>query len=357
MIVFKADQWRRIGRAVFKATGATEANAERVTESLVDSSLVGHDSHGVARIIQYIQAIEKGQLDPAAQPEIVKETHTTCLVDGRWTFGQVSAEIAMRKAIEQAKKHGIAIAGLTRAYHIGRLGEYSEMAYNDGMIALVLAGGFEGVGGAPSKTGVAPFGGARPVFGTNPISFGIPAGDTPGVLVDFATSAVAGGKISVAKAKGVPLPEGCILDKQGRPTTNAEDFYDGGMLLTFGAHKGYGLAVVSELLGQVLTGADRFREEPLGGGLYTRTGSIFVAIDPAIFRPLADFVSAADTFLDKIKNVPPAPGFKEVLVPGEPEHRARSSRITEGISMPEGSWQTLQQLAIKYGVDLSSVMS
>jgi LDH2 family malate/lactate/ureidoglycolate dehydrogenase len=113
---------------------------------------------------------------------------------------------------------------------------------------------------------------------------------------------------------------------------------------------------VSELLGQVLTGSDLCREEPLGGGLYTRTGSIFVAIGPTIFRPLADFVSATNTILNKIKDVPPAPGFKEVLVPGEPEHRTRSLRITEGISLPEVSWQILQQQAAKYGLDLTSVM-
>jgi len=356
MVLFQANQWRRIGHALFKAVGATEANAKRVTEAVVDASLVGHDSHGVIRIVQYIQAIEKGQVDQAAKPEIVQETETTSFVDGKWTFGQVGAEIAMRKAMEQAKRHGIAIAGLMHASHIGRLGEYSEMAYNDGMIGVVMTGGFEGGGGATSKTGVAPFGGARPVFWTNPISFGIPAGDRPGVLVDFATSAVAGGKISMAIAKGVPLPEGCILDKEGRPTTNAEDFYDGGMLLTFGAHKGYGLAVVVELLGQALTGADLCRDEPLGGGLYTRSGSIFLSIDPGVFRPFADFASAADQFLNKIHNVPPASGFNEVLIPGEPEHHARARRITEGIPLPENSWQTLQQQAVTYGVDLAAVM-
>jgi LDH2 family malate/lactate/ureidoglycolate dehydrogenase len=356
MIVFKADQWQRMGHALFKATGATDANAKRVTVSLIDASLVGHDSHGVIRIVQYIQAIEKGHLNPAAEPVIIQETPTTSLVDGKWTFGQVSGEIAMRKALEQAKTHGIAIAGLTRAYHIGRLGEYSEMAYHDGMIGLILAGGFEGLGGASGNLGVAPFGGARPAFGTNPISFGIPAGDKPGVMVDFATSAVAGGKVAVARAKGMPLPEGCILDKDGKPTTRAEEFYDGGMLLPFGGHKGYGLAVVIELLGRMLTGADRCREEPCGGGVYTRSGSIFVAIDPGIFRPFADFVSATDKFLDHVSKVPPAPGFKEVLIPGEPEHRTRSLRITEGLSIPESSWQVLQQQAVRYGVDLMSVL-
>lgn len=353
MIVFQADKWRKICNALFRAAGASDSNALRVTESLVDSSLTGHDSHGIVRTIQYIDAIEKGHLNPAAEPRIVKESHSTSMIDGNWAFGQVGAHLAIQKALEQAKKHGVAIAGLTRAYHIGRLGEYSEVANKAGMIAIVTVGGFQGVGGAKNKTGVVPYGGSRPIFGTNPFAFGIPNGDKPGVVVDFATSAVAGGKISVARAKGLPLPDGSILDKAGNPTNNAEDFYDGGMLLTFGGHKGYGLAVVSELLGRVLTGADRCQEESLGGELYTKTGSVFIVIDPTIFRPFEDFVSAADDFINKIKETPPAPGFKEVLVPGEPEYRTRGARITDGISLPESSWQTLQGIANKYGVELN----
>jgi LDH2 family malate/lactate/ureidoglycolate dehydrogenase len=355
MVVFQSDQWRRIGRALFKAAGATDVNAERVTEALVVASLVGHDSHGIIRFVQYVKDIEQGYLDPAAKPEIIKETETTTFVDGKWTFGQVSAETAMRKAIEKAKKHGIAISGLIRAYHIGRLGEYSEMARNDGMIAMVMSSGFAGAAGSKSAN-VAPFGGARSAFGTNPISFGIPAGDKPGVLVDFATSVVAGGKISLARAKGVPLPEGCILDKEGKPTTNPEDFYEGGMLLAFGAHKGSGLAVVIELLGQVLTGSELCQEESFGGGVFNKSGSSFVAIDPTIFRPFADFASATDKFIDKIKNIPPAPGFKEVLFPGEPEQRTRIQRTNEGIPLVKTSWQSLQQLAVKYGVDLITLL-
>lgn len=353
MTVLTADQWQKIGEAIFKAAGASEVNAKIVTESLVDSNLAGHDSHGVIRINQYIRYIENGYLNPAATPEIVKETPSTSLVDGKWTFGQVGAQMAMRNAIEKAKKQGIAITGLIHANHIGRLGEYSEMASRDGMIGMVMIGGFDGVGGAQHKTGVVPFGGARPAFGTNPLSFGIPAGDKPRVLVDFATSAVAGGKISVAQANGVPLPPDCILDKDGNPTTNAEDFYDGGMLLSFGAHKGYGLAFVIELLSQVLTGADQCREEKLGGGLYTKTGTTFVVIDPAIFRPLADFESAAGNLIAKIKDIPPAPGFEEVLVPGEPEHRSKSKRISEGIPGPATFWQELRDTADRYGVDLT----
>ncbi len=354
MVVLQTEQWRRIGKALFVAAGATESNAERVTEALVDANLAGHDSHGVMRIVQYVQAIESGHLDPAGQPEIVKETATSSLVDGKWTFGQVSAEICMKKAIEQAKEQGIAISGLVRAYHIGRLGEYSEMAHDAGMVGMALAGGFGGTGGSAS-TGVAPFGGAKPAFGTNPLSFGLPAGEET-VMVDFASSAVAGGKISLARAKGVPLPPNCILDKDGNPTTNAEDFYNGGMLMTFGGHKGYGLAVVAELLGQALTGAETYVEGNYGGGVYTKAGSLFVAINPGIFRPAKEYAATAQAAARRIKSVPPAAGFSEVLLPGEPEKRSKAQRRVEGIPMPDTTWEALQKQAAKYSVDVAALI-
>lgn len=356
MVTFRAEQWRTVCRAVFLAAGATESNAARVTEALVDSNLVGHDSHGVIRVIQYLRSIEAGHVDPAAEPEVVKETAVTSLVDGKWTFGQVSAGLAMRKAIEKGRQHGIAMSGLIHAYHIGRLGEYSEMAHDAGMIGMVVAGGFGGTGGA-SATGVAPYGGAKPAFGTNPISFGIPAGKEPPVMVDFASSAVAAGKIALARAKGTPLPPGWIVDRDGSPSTEAEDFYNGGALLTFGGHKGYGLAVAIELLGQALTGADDIGETPRGGGTYTRSGSVFVAIDPGVFRPASQFTAAVDATVEKIKAVPPAVGFDEVLLPGEPEQRSRARRLVEGISLPDNSWETLKQLASRYGVDVTSLVS
>jgi hydroxycarboxylate dehydrogenase B len=355
VIVLQAEQWSRIGRVLFLAAGASESNAARVTKALVDSSLTGHDSHGVIRFVQYTRAIEAGQLVPAAQPEVIMETACTSLVDCKWTFGQVGAEICIKKAMSQAKETGIAISGLIHAHHIGRVGEYTEMAHEAGLIGIVLVGGFRSAGGANS--GVAPFGGTRPVIGTNPISIGLPANTLPPVMMDFATSAVAGGKISLCRAKGAPLPEGCILDKDGKPTTNAEDFYNGGILLPVGGHKGYGLAVAIELLTQALTGSDQATGNEALGGSYRRTGSTYIAIDPGVFRPAADYASAADATLRRIKDVPPAIGFEEVLIPGEPERRCRARRSVEGISLPDSSWESLQTLATKYRIDIASVVA
>jgi hydroxycarboxylate dehydrogenase B len=355
VVVHSAEQYLALGEALFRAAGATPANARRVTESLVSSSLSGHDSHGVIRFVQYTKAIEDGQIDPKGQPKIIKETATSALVDGAWTFGQVGAEVATRIAVEKARSQGIALTALVKAQHIGRLGEYSEMAYEAGVIGMVFAGGFAGTAGT-STPGVAPYGGARGVFSTNPLSFGVPTGEMPPVMVDFATSAVAGGKISLARAKGEQLPPNSILDRDGNPTTDPEDYYAGGMMTTFGGHKGYGLAVVIELLGQAMTGSLDYQDGS-GDPVYATAGSVFIAISPTLFVSEEAYKKQADAILRRIKAVPPRPGFDEVLTPGEPEQRARAGRSSEGISLPDGTWNSIRQLAGKYGVDLEAVMS
>jgi uncharacterized oxidoreductase len=353
MVTMQVDQFRRVGRALFMAAGVPEENALGVTESLLDSSLAGHDSHGVIRFVQYVEAIEAGHINPSGRPEIIKETPTSALVDCHWTFGQLGARLSMGTAIAKAKAQGIAITALIRAYHTGRQGEYAEMAHDAGMIGMVAMGGVLGAAGRPDG-GVAPYGGAEVVFGTNPISFGLPAGIKAPVMVDYATSAIAGGKLSFARAKGEPLPPGSILDRLGRPSTNPEDYYAGGVMLPFGGHKGYALAVVSELLGRSLTGAEAHMNEGGGGPYYCQSGSVFIAIDPGLFWPADRYLGSADAVIGRIKAARPAAGFDEVLVPGEPEQRSKARRVAEGISLPENSWETLRKLAAKYGIDVES---
>lgn len=355
MITFTPEQFRRVGCAIFEAAGASPANARRTIDSMISSSLAGHDSHGIIRIVQYTEAIEKGHLNPTAEPAVIQDGPATALVDGNWTFGQVAAEFAMNLAIAKARIYGISLVGLIRSYHIGRLGEYAEQASAAGMIGMIMAGGFGGTAGRSAA--VAPYGGAAPVFSTNPISFGIPAGEQPPVMVDFATSAVAGGKISLARAKGEQLPPNSILDKDGNPTTDPEAFYAGGMMLPFGGHKGYGLAVVIELLGQALTGSEAWADKGPGGETtYAGSGSLFIAINPALFRPFEGFTATVDATIKKIKAVPPAPGFKEVLLPGEPEQRSTAKRTAEGITLADSTWEATRKLAEKYNVDLDSLM-
>jgi hydroxycarboxylate dehydrogenase B len=201
-------------------------------------------------------------------------------------------------------------------------------------------------GGGPFAA--TPFGGVGKVLSTNPIAFGVPRRGAPLVL-DFATTAVAEGKIRVARAKGVPVPEGYIVDREGRPTTTPDDFYEGGMLLPFGGHKGFALAMVVEMLSIALTGADAAPHE---GGRFN--GAVFLAIDPSALRPLDDFVGAVEAINDRVAGVPPAPGSDGVLIPGQPEERSRERRLREGIPLPDATWQAIQETARELGVQIEA---
>ncbi len=346
---YSAGRLIRVARAIFRASGAPEDAAARVAEALVDANLAGHDSHGVIRIPEYVKAIEAGELVPDARPEVVQETPTSALVDGHWTFGQVVAQFAVGLAVAKARESGVAAVGIVRTYHMGRMGEYPTMASAEGVISLLFAGGFGGL------SRVAPYGGAGMAYGTNPIAIGLPAGAHSPVMADFATSSVAAGKVALAYAKGEQLPAGCIISQDGQPTTDPADYLAGGYLLPFGGHKGYALAVVAELLGQAVTGADAMVEGGRGGDTYGAGGALIIALNAGLFRAQDGYVRAVDSTLDRIKAVPAAPGFKEVLLPGEPEVRARQRRLTEGIPVAETTWEEIRTCGAHLGVDAEAL--
>jgi LDH2 family malate/lactate/ureidoglycolate dehydrogenase len=202
--------------------------------------------------------------------------------------------------------------------------------------------------------GSAPYGGAAVAYGTNPLSVGFPTGEQPNVLVDFATTGVAAGKIRVAQAKHEPLPPGLVADRDGNPSTNPDDYFSGGMLLPMGGlqtgHKGYGLAVAVELLGQAFTGSDAFARESGGSPVYGRSGSLIIALDEGLFRPAGDVEAAADSFVERLRAVRPAPGVAEVLVPGDPERRASETRRAAGIPVAESTWAAIVAAARGLGV-------
>lgn len=326
---------------IFQAAGATAAGAHLVADSLVKSNLVGHDSHGIVRVPQYLDNIEKKELYPAAEPIVARETATITMIDAQYGFGQIAAHFAMSKIIDKTKAQGLAAAGLFNCNHVGRLGEWVQMAADQELIALAFCSG-----GRPGGL-VAPFGGAGRLLGTNPMAAAVPIAGREPFVMDFATSAVAEGKVRVARNSGKSIPEGWILDAAGRPSTNPTDLYDGGVLLPTAGHKGYGLALLIEFLGGILTGQ--------GGPWlpsYTtvRNGIIFLGLSVQAFRPPEEFLADGATLYEKVKATPPAPGFGEVLLPGEPEQRAAEQRQQEGITIDETTWTQLTQAAESLGV-------
>lgn len=337
MRTFTADYLRDLGSRIFEGAGAPPDIAAEVARSLVDANLAGHDSHGVIRIPAYLALIPPGQLHPTARPEIVKDAPTSVLIDGHRGFGQIAGLFATGRAIEKAKAQGIAIAGIINCTHMGRMGEYAERGVAAGCIVITCVGGFGGTGHS------APYGGTGRFFGTNPIAFGFGGNEVDPVIGDMATTTVAEGKLRVARAKGAPLPEGLVLDKHGNPTTDVEEFYDGGSLLPFGGHKGSALALFIDLISTALTGSRGHAE-----GAYPAfgpTGTILIAIANDLWRPAGAFATDVDTTVRRLKAVPPAPGFAEVLVAGEPERRTRAQRLADGIEIAEATWQALKDAA------------
>lgn len=343
-----AGELKAVTEAIFTGAGAPGDLAREMGEALVGANLAGHDSHGVIRIPAYIRSIQSGQMDPAARPSIIEETATSALVDGKWTFGHVAAKYATDLAIKKAKQSKTAVVAIVRCNHIGRLGQWASQAAAQDVIALVTVGGSGGTAGRARQSS-APFGGAEGAFSTNPISIGFPGGETPDMLVDFATTVVAEGKIQVARAKGADLPPGCILDKEGRPSVNPNDFYDGGVLLPFGGHKGYALAMFVEMLCGAFTPGDEYNGEGRRGG------AVIWAVDAFAFWKKSEYEPQADFVMQRVKKIKPAQGFDEVLLPGEPESRSAAARMKEGISVADATWSQIVEAGKSVGVDVEAV--
>jgi uncharacterized oxidoreductase len=337
MLSAPAQQLRVMTETIFRAAGAPPPIAETVADAFILANLLGHDSHGVMRIPSYVGEIKRGRLQPAAEPSVAKQAGATALVDGHSGFGQVAGRYATELAVGIAKEQGAAAVGVVNCTHVGRLGEYPERAARQGVLLLVTCGS---IGGGRT----APFGGRDGVLGTNPFAIGLPAGAHPPMIVDFATTVIAGGKVEVARAKGVDVPPGALLDKHGRPTTNPNDLSDGGTMLTVGGHKGYGLSIAASVLSQGVTGELRL------DGVRSPMGFFLWAVDTGAFAPAADYGKRVDWMIDQVKAVEPAEGFDEVLVPGEPEQRERRRREAEGVPVPEKTWEAITRTATELGV-------
>ena len=334
-----ASHLHAISRNIFVAAGTSRHIAEDVAEILVNANLAGHDSHGVLRVPAYLRGIDAGHLQPAAEPQILAESPNTLRVDGQRGFGHYISRWSVHKAIEKAKSAVSCGVSISSVGHIGRLGEYAETAARAGCISLISVGN-GGRGAGPTV----PYGGAEGTFGTNPIAIGVPTGDDAPFIVDYATSMIAEGKIQVARSKGIDLPEGCILDKNGKPSVTPADFYDGGALLAFGRHKGYALAMLTCLLGGL---AGTYDVE--SGRM---NGTFMQVIDVNAFISVEEYQQGVRAFLDGIKSTPPAQGFDEVLVPGDFEARSREARLKDGIEIPDTIYNQLQECADTFGISI-----
>ena len=347
MIHKNAEELGGLVQRIFIAAGASEENASIVAAHLVRANLSGVDTHGVWHVKGYVDAIQEELILPTANPELTQEGPQHALVSGNWTFGQVAARFGAEVVIEKAKAGGMATVGLVQCHHIGRLGHYPEMATDAGVILMVWAGGY----GEEAPASV-PYGGRERLLHTNPLSIGVPAGDEPPMMFDYATTALSGVKVDNARTRGESLPPGAIVDKEGRPSTDPNDFFDGGAHLPFGGHKGYAIMMATEYLGSILTGSKGYADERRAGPIMRQQGVTFIAVKADLFQPLAEFEKAAAAMSRRARAVPPAPGFDEVLVPGDPESRTRAARERDGIPIHEHIWENVVAAAEAVGVSV-----
>ncbi len=339
MPIYAAAQLNLLTRSVLAAAGTPDDIAACVAQSLVDANLKGVESHGVMRLEWYLEQIREGVILPAARPSVELDKGGSAVMRGNGAFGIYGMQLAADLAVGKARERQIAAVALTDVGHTGRLGQFAERIAAQGMLGVILGGGNH-----ERWACVAPYGGAKPLLPTNPYAFGLPAGRHENVIVDFATSAVATGKLRLYRAQGKPVPEGWILDKEGRPTTVVEDFFQGGMQVPAGGAKGYGLSVLAELIAESLLGKPR------------EFNWLIICLDLETFRPLGDFLRSSDAFLDELKAVPPAPGFVEVMIPGEPERRNAKARRDSGIPIADEVWSSIQAAARTVGLDAARVL-
>ena len=346
MPIFKAEKLRRLSKEIFTAYGAPDEEAEIVSNFLVRANLCGHDSHGVIRVIQYVKAIEDGVLKPGAKIDVVRETCSSALIEGNWGFGQVVAKRAMELAIEKAEENSVSVVCAFDLYHIGRLADYTTLAAEKNMIGIAM------VNSTPT---VAPYGGREKLISTAPVSYAFPTGKENLFVLDIATSVCAEGKVRVSLHKGEKLPEGFIIDKEGNPSTNPADLYEGGAILPLGGdlvgYKGFGLGLVVEVMAGILSNAGcAYEADKKGNGVFFEVINIedLVSID--------EFKNRIDALIRRIKSSKLRPGFKEILLPGEPEIRTERRRRKEGIYIPERTWEEIVKIAERKDIDVAALV-
>ncbi|MDE1949381.1 MAG: malate/lactate/ureidoglycolate dehydrogenase [Burkholderiales bacterium] len=336
-------------RRLVRGFGSSEEEVEAVASNLIEANLCGHDSHGIGMLPRYAQAYLQGGLVPNRHVRTLLDAGSLLRLDGGAGFGQVIGREAMALGIERAHASGSCILGLGNSHHLGRIGAWAEQAAAAGLVSLHFVN-------VVSRPIVAPHGGGDARFGTNPFCAGVPLSGREPVIVDFATSVIAQGKTRVAHNKGESVAPDCLIDDQGRATqdprfTVVPPF---GALLTVGAHKGYGLALLCELLGGALAaGLTQGPED--GTNKRVLNGMFSVLVDPAALADRAAFEQEAQRFIDWVRASPPREGFEAVQLAGEAERAWKKRRSAEGVPVDATTWDEILGAAESLGVDPKSI--
>ena len=333
-VAVSATEAAKLAVRMLEKMGVSNQTSQTVVEHLIDANYCGVESHGIWRVFQYVDYYRTGYLQANVEPELRDNGRGAMEINGMGGIGIPAMHMAQEYVCGEASKHGIAAITLRDIGHTGRLGAFAENAAIDGYLLIIMGGG-----GSKNWRLVAPYGGAKAMLSTNPYCIGVPAVDKGPVILDFATSAVAGGWVYSARAAGASLPDDVIINSKGEPTRDPEDYFDGGALLPAGGAKGYALSVAAEMIAEAMLGP-----------VITECNWLMIAIDTKRYREPSSLQSAAEEILQELRQCPPAPGFDRVEIPGERERDMREKNKHLDLQLPEKLWLKIQATAKELGV-------
>ena len=338
------NQLRNFTESLLSTGGMPSEDAKLVAKLLVKADLRGYPGHGVTRVAPYLRWIKDGTINLRERPRVLQDGKVTAVIDGNHYIGQAAAHMAMELAIKKAKEHGAGIVTLRRASHTGRLADYMEMAADAGLIAM----GAVSVGSGTTTL----YGGMERIIGTHPMAFGVPARNGRHIILDFATASMSMGEIQKRVAKNEKIPDGVMLDGHGNPTNDFKDFHGPprGVFLPFGGYKGSGVALITEILGGLVSGNGLAKNWWDKGG-HGINGVFLQAIAVEEFQPLDKFLDQVDELIAFVKSRKTAPGYKEILLPGEQGRRNEERQSREGVEIDEATWTEVKKVAEELGID------
>jgi hydroxycarboxylate dehydrogenase B len=323
--------------------GSSEREAVLTADHLVGANLAGHDSHGVGMAPRYVKSLKAGELQLNRKVSIVQDHGALVTVDGQRGMGQSVTHQAMGIAIERAKAHGVCVLGLRHSHHLGRVGHWAEQAIAAGLASVHFTNAVS------SAAMVSPWGGAEGRFLTNPFTVGIPRQGQGPIVLDFATSAIAHGKVRVAYNKKVQVSPGALIDAQGRPTQDPAVLFEPaegphGALMPFAAHKGHALAMVCELLGAALTGGETARPPNMTMQHAIWNNMLAIVFDPARVGDGGQFEAEARSFVEWVQSAKLSGTTDRIMMPGDPERASRAAR-SKGVPIDAGTMAQLDEAA------------
>ena len=346
MKTLKPDSLKRVIADLFARAGCGDEEAVVIADHLVEANLVGHDSHGVIRAPIYLQWMNDGKVFAGKSLQIVVDAGSLVVADACLGYGQWTGRQAVAIGVDKCREHGVAIVALKNAAHLGRIGTWAEIAASEGLVSLHFV----------NTTGlgmfVVPTGGRDARLSVNPVCVGIPIEDRDAIVLDIAAAASAEGKLKVARNKGVPVPDDTIVDADGNPTNDANDFYGPpggrpvGAILPFGGHKGYGLGLVAEILAGALTGGGC----SVPGKTLLEQGMLSIYVDPLKLQTDGHMFDEIRRYVDFVKDSRPTATDGEILVPGEIENRNRAAR-SSGLELDDTTWGQIVEAAKSVGVE------